>query len=144
MLKITPASHLDHGLNGKQLAHVLKRFAERDAFFVETFDLPEELGTVPCGLHGPLMGDAPVAESFVAYQTRGERTWPSRIAVARGVRQTRKVTIVAGPHEGDACIIYTIYGGPQAPKEATDPTLAPEKRAESVDFWAAHALSKES
>jgi len=52
------------------------------------------------------------------------------------------VTIIAGPHEGHSCILYTAYGGPAAPREAADPYIeSEEEREASRAFWAVHALS---
>lgn len=107
-------SHLDHSLDDKQIEHIFERFANRTAFFIETFELPEELGTVPCGLHGPLMDDPPVLDARLGM--RGTRTYPSRL-VQRPTRQTRKVTVIAGPHDGYDCVLYTAFGGPLTPKE---------------------------
>ena len=91
-------SHLDHNLTAAQIAYVMERFADRETFFIETFELPEELGTVPCGLYGPLMGDPPVPESEVTRAPRGSRTWSSRL-VDRPARPCQQVTVIAGPHE---------------------------------------------
>lgn len=131
-------SHLDHGLTVAQLAHVLKLFADRDSFFVETVELPEELGTVPCGLYGPAMGDDPVAESEVTYAVRGERKGESRLC-DRPTRQVRQLSVIAGPDGDTPCVLYTAFGGPVSPREPFD---APEDQvADSQAFWAEHALS---
>ena len=60
-------SHIDHGLTEGQLRYLLDRFADRNAFFLETIELPDQLGTVPCGLYGPIMGDPPIAETEVLH-----------------------------------------------------------------------------
>lgn len=91
-------SHLDHNLTPAQVAHVLERFADRQAFFIESFELPFELGTAPCSLHGPVMGDLPVADVDASWQRRGTRAWDSRV-VAREPRDVRTLTVIAGPHE---------------------------------------------
>lgn len=113
------ASHLDHNLTPAQVGYLLNLFAGRAAFFIASVELPEELGTVPCGLHGPLMGDAPIAEAEVTRAKRGDRAWPSRL-VARAPRDTRMITVIAGPHDGHACILYSTFGGPLAPQEPGD------------------------
>lgn len=118
-MKLHKDSHLDHHLTAAQLAHVLLRFDGRDAFFLETIELPDELGTVPCGLHGPIMGDSPVPDAEVTHARRGERTWTSRL-VDRPARPTRQLTIIAGPHDGLPCVLYTVFGGPAAPQEPGD------------------------
>lgn len=132
-------SHVDHGLTEPQLQYLLDRFADRSAFFLETIELPEDLGTVPCGLYGPIMGDAPIADTEVAIVTRGTRTWTSRL-VDRPARPTRKITVIAGPHGDHSCVLYTAFGGPAAPQEPGDPGCKnPEA---SVSFWREHALAK--
>ena len=134
-----PDSHDDHGLTEAQLRYILDRFADRSAFFIETIELPADLGTVPCGLHGPIMGDAPIAEAEISYAARGDRTWPSRL-VDRAARQTRQVTVIAGPHEEHACTLYTAFGGPLAPQEPGDPGC--KDPTASAAFWREHALAK--
>lgn len=132
-------SHVDHGLTPAQVTHILERFADRDAFFIETFELPPELGTVPCSLWGPLMGDAPVIEAHVRLEPRGTRAWTSRI-VEYPPRNTRTVTVIAGPHDGAPCILFTAFGGPLAPQEPGDPGC--KDPAASTAFWAEHALAR--
>ena len=140
-MKILPASHLDHGLHVSVVAHIAERFADRDAFFIETFELPAELPSANSGLHGPLVGDAPVSDVEVWYEVRGTRQGPTRFC-PRPLRVTRLVTVVAGPHEGEPCVLYTAYGGPQAPREPWDTSLTPAQVVESQEFWATHALSR--
>ena len=91
-------SHLDHNLTDAQIAFITERFAERDAFFIESVTLPAELGTVPCGLHGPLVGDPPVPEETVTRAPRGSRAWPSRL-IELAPKPSNIVTVIAGPHE---------------------------------------------
>lgn len=132
-------SHVDHGLTPAQLAFVVAHFADQGAFFIATVELPAELGTVPCGLYGPLMGDEPVTEDRVTHEARGGRAWTSRLLDAPS-RGTRQVTVIAGPHDGAACVLYTAYGGPLAPQEPGDPGC--KDVAASAAFWAAHALAR--
>lgn len=91
-------SHVDHGLTEAQLCYLLDRFADRSSFFIETIELPAQLGTVPCGLYGPIMGDKPVDEAAVSHAPRGTRAWTSRL-VDWPSRPTCKVTVIAGPHD---------------------------------------------
>lgn len=134
------ASHFDHGLDEAQIDFLMKRFADRDAFLIETVELPEELGTVPCGLHGPLVGGAPVEESEVTYAKRGTRAWNSRL-VDRPKQPVRTVTVIAGPHDGEPCVVFTMYGGPLAPQEPDDPGC--KDVVASRQFWTVHALTRE-
>ena len=140
MLKILPVSHTDHSLTPAHLNWILTHFADREWFFVETVELPPELPDLDCGLHGPLVGDPPVPETEVTYLARGGRPGASRLC-SRPSRPTRLLTVIAGPEGDDACVLYTAFGGPVAPREAWDPGLSPEEVAESQAFWAAHALS---
>lgn len=137
---IHPDSHLDHGLTPEQLAWVLTQVEGKREFFRATFTLPEALGTVPCGLVGPATGQAPVAEADVTYVVRPGRQWASR-CVDHALVPTREVTIIGGPHDGREFVLYTVYGGPQAPREPADPSLkTDEDRAISVEFWGQHGL----
>ena len=142
-IKIIPESHVDHGLSPEQLAWLLAAVDDRTAFFVETFMLPESLGTVACSLIGPAIGAAPVPESDVRYVVRGERKTASRVCKASPPKpRTRLVTLVAGPTAGhEGVVLYTAYGGPTAPREPGDPSLATwADVVESRAFWAEHAL----
>lgn len=140
MLKILPASHVDHSLEQAHVDFILKRFGDRNGFFIETILLPDELPDLPCGLHGPVMGDAPVPDFECEMVVRGARKGPSRVC-GRSPRPVRVMTVIAGPDGDEPCVLYTAFGGPQAPLEPWD-GLTPEGREESVKFWAKHALSE--
>ena len=142
MLIITAESHLDHAVTSQQLAWLLTRYVENKQFFIEQFMLPDALGTLPCGLYGPVMGDAPVTDSEVTMEVRGDRKGPSRV-VNKPTRPGHVFTVIAGPDEfGHECVLYTVYEGPQAPREPWDPGMNAEQKAESVAFWAQHALAR--
>ena len=142
-LKILPVSHLDHGLTSAHVQWLLARFAERDGFFIETVTLPDELAPLMSGIHGPIVGDAPVGEAEVWYAIRGDRAYASRLC-SRAPRETRQMTVIAGPHEAEKCVLYTAYGGPLACREPGDPSVTdPADKAKSEAFWAEHALSAE-
>lgn len=132
-------SHVDHGLTEAQLTYLLDRFADRQTFFIEAIILPAVLGTVPCGLYGPLVGDSAIDENAVTYAPRGSRAWPSRL-VDLPVRQQRAITVIAGPHDGHACILYTAFGGPASPQEPGDPGCKDPEA--SAAFWREHALAR--
>ena len=141
-MKITEESHLDHGLTPDHIALIKERFGSREGFFIETIEIPEPLDSLQCGLWGPYMGDKPLKEPEEAYYVhRGERPYMSRMTYLPP-RPTRYLTVIGGPHEGDT-ILYTAFGGPAAPREPGDPSLAndDEALAESRAFWAEHALS---
>lgn len=142
-------SHLDHGLNEDQICYLLERFADRHAFFLETLELPKELGTLDCALWGPTMGDPAILENEVVYTNRQGRSWTSRL-VPRSMRKTSLVTVIAGPYEepslcGTArishpCVLYTAFGGPPAPQEPGDPSC--KDQVTSQAFWREHALTR--
>lgn len=141
---ITQESHLDHaGLTFGHLKFIFTKFEKKEGFFIESFEFPEELGSLPCGLYGPLVGDAPVPEDAVTYGRRGERQCDTRF-VDKPLRPTRTATIIAGPDDkGHGCVLYTVYGGPPAPREPGDISIKSEgERKEAEAFWAEHALSK--
>ena len=109
-------SHLDHGLTEAQVEFILKIKVPVGEVTVKTVELPEELGTVQCGLYGPKMGDEPIDEDDVTYAVRGSRKGESRL-VSLPARPTRMVTYVAGAHDGQEGVLFTAFGGPSAPRE---------------------------
>lgn len=145
LFHIHPESHfMDHGLT---LAHVeWLRTAIGDCSFdgIRTLEvtLDDSLPPVPCDLHGPVMGDAPIDGVECTFEHRGDRAWPTRVC-NRPSRETRQITVVIGPHDGHPAVLYTAYGGPKAPREPGDPSIKTEAdSAESRGFWARHALSR--
>ena len=46
------------------------------------------------------------------------------------------MTIVCGPHDGHDFVLFTAYGGPQAPREPFE-----DKSPEARKFWEEHALA---
>lgn len=138
-MKLHKDSHLDHGLTDRQLALVLERYGDHQGVFAVTFELPEGYGDLPCDLRGPALGDAPIPESEVVYRRRSDRAWPSRVLEVAYPRRTRLVTVIAGPHDGEPCVLYTCYGGPQAPQEPGDPGCRDLEA--SRRFWAEHAIA---
>lgn len=139
-------SHLDHGLTPAHLDWLQEQVRDRDGFYILTLDLPPELPQLQSALRGPAVGDAPIPESEVTWEKRGDRAYNSRLT-EMGTVPTRKVTLIAGPHKEEdgrewTCLLYTAFPGPLAPKETLDPTLKPEEREASESFWAEHALSK--
>lgn len=109
-----------------------------EAFFIETIELPPELGDVRCDLYGPAVGLPPVPESEVHYQMRSNRSYESRCILVAYPRTSRMVTVIAGPHDGEPCVLFTAYGGPIAPQEPGDPTCRDVEASRA--FWSEHAL----
>lgn len=140
-MKIGPKSHLDHGITDAHIRHILDRFANRSGFFAETLIMPRSLASLPCAMHGPIVGEKPVGEDEAFYERRNGRKGLSRMC-ARRPSQSRKLTVIAGPSGNDLCVLYTAYGGPLAPREPWDPSMSESERRESVAFWSKHALSK--
>ena len=140
---ITKESHLDHGLTKRQVEYIARKYEKRNAFFIDEFRLPPHLGTVESGLYGPLVGDPQITEDVVTYQNRGNRKGPSRL-IALPPRKQKWVTVIGGPSDSGEIILYTAYGGPLAPREPWDVEHDPKLHAESLGFWAEHALSEKS
>ena len=157
MIRRHEDSHVDHGIPHGVMNYVLDQFKDRTEFFIETFEYPEsytactslsdwnnpgmeyeqEMPPVRCDLHL----DVPEGEVF--YEKRGDRGWESRLC-NREPRMTREITIIAGPHPEDkeaGMILFTMYGGPAAPREPGDPSLEGEALEESKKFWSRAALS---
>lgn len=134
--------HADHGITEAQMGHIQSALqgAVEDGFFISRQDIPPELGTVPCGLHGPAMGDAAVADEEVELLTRGDRAYADRM-VARPFRPVDYVQCI-GIREGDTFTLFTVYGGPLAPQHPEDPSNRDVEASEA--FWAVHALSMEA
>lgn len=144
---VTGTSHTDHNLSAAHLSFLETHFKGRNKFFIETVEIPQTMQAVQCGLYGPDMGDGPIAEEHVTYGIRGNRTCATRFIKNGEMRFTRKITVVAGPAKiGDeeyACVLYTAYGGPEAPREPGDPGLnSMEDIKKSRDYWSKHALVK--
>ena len=140
MAKITNESHMDHNLNPAQVKFLEEQIAGIQQFCIKTVELPTSLGTLPCALHGPLMGDTPVGEDEVSYEVRGDRPGASRLC-NREQRQVKQLSFIVGPH-GNEVVLYTAFGGPVSPREPFDPGLDETGKAESESFWAQHALSR--
>jgi hypothetical protein len=140
MLVVHKDSHLDHGLTEAHLQMLRDRFADREGFFIETFEIPAGLAALQCALHGPVMGDPDVPETECSYTLRN--TGGRMRRCRREPRDTRLMTVIAGPHDGQSCVLYTAFGGPQAPRAPGDEDLKDEAQiAESNEFWSRHALS---
>lgn len=140
-LHLASVSHLDHALSTEHIAFMLALFSDRHGFFLETVTLPSELSSLESALYGPLEGDAPVSEANVSYTVRAGRKCASRV-VALPPRPTRLLTVIAGPCIGRPCVLYTAYGGPLAPREPGDLTLADWESVQAArSFWAEHALA---
>lgn len=143
MLTLHADSHRDHNLTDDHIAFILERFKYKTGAFIETVKLPDDLPGLPCALHGPIMGDEPIPSAHVVNWKRGTRSWTSRLC-GRAPRLSRLVTVIGGPHDGHACVMFTAYGGPLAPREPDDPSIAASdtiEREESIAFWSEHALS---
>ncbi len=78
-------SRLDSGLTDAHLSHLLVRFEGRRDSFIATIELPGDLASPSCAI--------------------------SRL-VDHALRPTRFVTVIAGPHDGHACVLYFAFGGP--------------------------------
>jgi hypothetical protein len=140
------ASHVDHSMTEEQRTYALESIRTGQAtalvgefgpaFYIAKVDLPESLGTVPCALRGPLVGDAPIVDTFE--QVRNGRPNPSRMTNLPPLPSSTLTAIVVGGN------LATIYGGPLAPQEPGDPYLAEEQKPASEAFWAEHALSAQA
>ena len=140
-MEITSESHVDH-ISPRVLDYLKILLGQHNGFFITTIEeLPVDLEPVPCGLHGPMMGDDPVPEGETYRARRGAREYTSRLC-DREPRTTRKLTVIAGPTDHGSCVLYTAFGGPLAPQEPDDPTCKDVEASRA--FWAQHALSAET
>ena len=139
---INGVSHT-HGLNAPILAFIEATFGNREAFFLETVEVPAEIAEGLDYLHGPTKGDTEIPESECFYAQRNGRAGNTRFTT-REPRKTNKLTVIGGPEKGyDGCILYTAFWGERAMREPFDPDIAgnAEQIAASTAFWATHALS---
>jgi hypothetical protein len=150
-LVIVPDSHVDHieDLSPKERATLMSWLQTRvhvpapptaSVVRVLTFhDSPVELLSE---LRGPAVGDEPVPDADVEYRVRRGRKCASRRMKRHVARWTRTVTVVVGPHGSEDNVLYTVYGGPRAPREPGDASINTWEELEaSREFWAQHALS---
>ena len=160
MLIVIPDSHLDHDLTLDHVRFVLAHCRERSEFFIESITLPDTLPALPCALRGPAVGTVPILDADVVLRPRSGRAWPSRLiadprkpiarqrvtssplptAAASATVHTRILTVIGGPSADLPCVLYTMYGGPVAPRELGDPSLPEGDRAAAEAFWGVHAL----
>lgn len=156
-LCIHESSHRDHGLSHAHLDFIVEvvsnpathgglirrvDYSPIDGIHVYEIDLEDCLSPLRCALHGPIMGDERIIDEECTMENRGARAWTSRLC-QRPSRETRIVTVIAGPHDGHPLVMYTAYAGPTAPREPGDPALKVDsaEHYESAMFWRAHALS---
>jgi hypothetical protein len=131
--------HADHGITEAQMSFIKTELAEQaDGFFIRQITLPMALGTVPCALYGPAMGDPAVADCQVTLECRGDRAWADKMLLGWPMRSVDYVQCI-GIREGDSFTLFTVYGGPLAPQNPEDPT---NKQPEAArEFWAEHGLA---
>ena len=130
--------HADHAITDAQQEHINSALSgQAGGFFIRQIAIPSALGTVPCGLHGPAMGDEPVPDAECRQEARGGRDWTDRLC-GREPRQVDYVQAI-GIRDGDSVTLFTVYGGALAPQNPEDPTNSDPEAARI--FWAEHALS---
>lgn len=143
---VLPWSHTDHRVPPEVREWILDHLGDAQGFVCGTWELPDHLPAVPCDLYGPLMGDPPVTDAEVYMAPRDPRPWPTRFIRDRAPRMVREVSVIAGPAEGHdenalGLALYTMYGGPLAPREPGDTSLENAgEREVAAAFWADHAL----
>lgn len=147
MLFVSKDSHLDHNVSVAHLSMIFREMGNCDKFEIRTFDLEYHM-RLTCEIKGPVVGNPPVREDQVTYCQRGDRAGKSRVVNDDSLLVptfSDKMTVIVGPDESVGSgnvVLYTVYGGPLAPREPWDPTIQddPALLAESKAFWAEHAL----
>ena len=139
-------AHDDHPITDQQMEWIQTHpdlLAEPNGtFLIKVLTMPEELGTIPSGLYGPVAGDDPVKEEDVVYFTRGDRKDKSR-KINLPNRPARNICVIGRK----GIVAFTIYGtqsSEPSPKEPFDSFANEEERQKSIDFWSRHALSVEA
>ena len=135
--------HADHGISEAQMDYIARTTMtimdldpNLSGFFIRQVAIPPELGEVPCGLYGPAMGDDPVGDDEVTYESRGDRPWKDRL-INKPMRPVQYVQVI-GIEDHGKYTVFTVYGGPLAPQNPSDPSN--EDVESSKQFWAEHAL----
>jgi hypothetical protein len=134
-------NHDDHGISDPQWEYVKSTILERKltGFFMFQLEIPAELGTVPCALYGPEMGDEPIGDDQVTMGNRGDRGWGDRLLVGWPMREASYVQVIGMLIPGDVYKIFTVYGGPEAPQNPADPSCKDPDYSEA--WWNDHALA---
>ena len=131
--------HADHGITPEQMGFTQSELeTQADGFFIRQISIPAALGTVPCGLYGPAMGDESVGDESVTLEHRGDRPWADKLLVGWPMRPVNYVQVI-GIRDGDSFTLFTVYGGPLAPQNPEDPSCKDPEAARA--FWATHALA---
>ena len=135
--------HADHGINEEQMIHIQATVDamthEGQGFFIHQVDMADS--QVPCGLYGPAMGDGAVPDKAVVMEKRSEDRPADRLLKGYPTRLVGYVQCIGVRDlEANTITLFTVYGGPLAPQNPEDPTLAEERKAEAVEFWSKHAL----
>ena len=136
--------HADHGISKDQLAHiesVIRNEIPDPGFFLHQISIPSDLTSVPCALYGPAMGDDPVDRSRVTMQKRSEDRAADPMLVGSESRPVDYVQAIGIVGE-EEINLFTVYGGPAAPRNPEDPSIETDaEREESRKFWSEHALA---
>jgi hypothetical protein len=140
-IKIHDDSHLDHGVNDRVLAWIETLLVDAQAVEVNTLTLRDDMPDLESALYGPAAGDSPVLETSARYRKRKGRDIKSRVLPGCPPRPTRLITVVTGPHDGQQGVLFTCYGGPEAPREIGDIDKDDPGFIDAVKFWGEHALS---
>ena len=137
--------HADHGITGDQINHIQEALVKNteNGFFMTEIIIPEELGTVPCSLYGPLMDDGDVPRAAVKMIKRSEDRPADPLLVGFKTRPVDYVQVIGiRDMKADSFQLFTIYGGPAAPRNPLDESIETDKeRLEAQEFWASHALA---
>jgi len=141
-LVIKEVSCIDERLSPQAIKYIQKKLNNCKGTLVKTFRLPQKFGMVESSIYGPVMGDPPIKESQVKYARIGSNKWASRV-INRPIRKTSMVTVIAAPHEGDACVLHTVLAGPLVGREPNDPVMQkhPGLMDEAKEFWSKHAFA---
>lgn len=104
-------------------------------------------------LRGPSCGDREITDDLVQYRVRpGRRNASRRLLAATDdpacicwqlaqPRLVDLVSVVIGAHAGHDRVLFTVHGGPAAPREPGDAAISSWDECEtSRRFWAVHAL----
>lgn len=142
--------HDDHGITDGQMEFIrnvvvndetIEYDEGTNGFFKREIEITDDsLLPVPCGLYGPAMGDEPVTDDQVFFLKRNDRQWYDR-CISAPVRPVAYVQVIGQKNENENFTVFTVFGGPLAPQNPSDPTNKDPKAA--AQWWQVHALVSE-
>lgn len=135
--------HGDHGLTEEHLKVIDVELADwKGELMMKVITLPEGCPDVPSALYGPSVGDDPVTEDKVKYESRNGRPGKSRL-IDLPHRPARNIAML-GARTELGLMLFTAYGTQSdrlSEREWWDNSMLPHEALVAAKFWCDHALA---